>query len=103
MEYSNDYTYLGTKLKYRLEIEAGGFSMLNDNFEVDIIRGPNVLHFTKYQCELGEDKNWYVCFDTKDLGVGRITAKVTAFVPDTDYPGGVRKEVQRLDLIPVRG
>ena len=97
---SEDKIYLGTRLKYVLEIEASGFSMDTDNFCVDLIRGPKVIHLEKGELEY-DDENWYVCFDTNELGPGIITAKVTAYVPDTDFADGIRTEVQKITLEPV--
>lgn len=102
MAVSNEQTYLGTELKYLIEITASGFSMADDDFEVEIIRGSKVLHFDKTDMETDEQGNWYVCFDTKDLKTGKISARITAHVPDNDYPDGIRDEVQRIDLITVK-
>ena len=87
---------------YLIEIGAGGFDMLRDKFSVDILRGPNCLHFDKADMEVDESGHWYVCFDTMALGTGKVTAKVTAFVPDTDYPDGFRSEVQKIDLVIIK-
>ena len=103
MDYlSNDSTYIGTRLKYVLEIAAQGFSMEKDRFCVDICRGPNTLHFDKLDLEFDDDGNYYVCFDSLALGTGKVYAVVTAYVPDTDYPDGFRKEVQKIDLLQIK-
>ena len=90
---------VGTELKFLVEITADGFSMDEDDFEVEIIRGPNTLHFDKTELEVDKDGNYYVCFDTAPLGTGRVTAKVTAYVPDDDFEDGFRTEIERVDLI----
>lgn len=95
----DELSYLGTRLKYAIEIGAGGFNMMEDNFTVDIMRGPNTLHFDKEDLELDANGHFYVCFDTMALGSGKVSARVTAYVPDTDFKDGVRVEVQKLDLI----
>ena len=96
---SSDEIYIGTELKFLLEIGAQGFSMAEDRFCVDLLRGPNTIHLEKEDLELDEDGNYYVCFDTLALGTGKVTAKITAYVPDTDYPDEFRTEVQKIDLI----
>lgn len=101
MEYAQEHTYLGTELKYLLQIEADNFSMDEDNFEVDIYCGIKSIHFNKSDMDPGED-GWYVTIDTKDLCIGKIFAKVTAYVPDSDFPDGLRKEVEKIELIPIR-
>ena len=95
---SKEAVYIGTKLKYLVEIGSAGFSMEDDRFTVDITRGINTMHFEKIDMECDENNNWYVCFDTLALGTGLLTAKVTAYVPDTDYSDGFRTEVTKIDL-----
>ena len=42
-----DNVYVGTELKYLIEIEADNFSMVDDDFTVEIVRGPNHQFFAK--------------------------------------------------------
>lgn len=99
---SSDDIFIGTKLKFIIEIGAMGFSMEDDRFCVDITRGPNTIHFEKVDMETDDMGNWYVCFDSLALGTGKVTAKITAFVPDSDYADGYRTEVQKIDLLVIR-
>ena len=99
---SNDEVYIGTELKFRIEIGSSGFNMMDDDFMVDIYRGPNALHFKKEDLEMDELNNFYVCFDTLALGTGKVSAKITAFVPDSDYPDNLRTEVAKIDLINIK-
>lgn len=92
--------YLGTELKFLVEIEAGGFSMENDDFTVTIKRGSKQKVFEKADLARVDDK-FYVCFDSAELGSGMIQAIVTAYVPDTDFPDGLRTEVFVMDLLNV--
>lgn len=99
---SDDQIYIGTELKYLVEVGAQGFDMANDRFTVDIMRGPNLIHFEKEDMELDENGNYYVCFDTMALGTGKVTAKIIAYVPDTDYPDELRTEVAKIDLVVIQ-
>lgn len=101
-KYSTDDIYIGTELKYLVEVSAVGFSMDKDRFTVDIMRGPNVIHFEKEDMELDINGNWYVCFDSLALGTGIVSAKITAYIPDTDYPDNLRTEVKRIQLIQIK-
>ena len=92
--------YVGTKLKFFIEISSPGFSIEDDNFTVDIIRGNNVIHFEKHELDF-TDEGFFLCFDTSKLGVGIISAKVVAYVPDSDFDDGIRTEVVRVDLAKV--
>lgn len=94
--------FIGTELKYLVEIDAGGFSMVDDDFTVTIKRGSKQKVFAKADLARdGEDK-FYVCFDSSEFGTGLIQAVVTAYVPDTDFPDGLRTEVYLMDLVNVK-
>lgn len=105
-----DSVYVGTELKYLIEIEADNFSMVDDDFTVEIVRGPNHQLFAKADLvdeeyeEEDTDHNtvtkhhYYVCFDTAALGIGNYYAIVTAFVPDLDFSDGFRTEVYKVEL-----
>lgn len=95
---SGDEIYVGTELKYVVRIEAEGFDMWEHEFEVDIVRGPKKLHFAKDDMVIS-DEEFYVCFDTRELGPGRVYAYITAHVPDSDFQDGIRDEVQKIELL----
>ena len=107
---SYESVYIGTELKFLIEIEADNFSMVDDNFTVDIVRGLNRQHFEKsdlvdeeYQEEDADHNtvtkhHYYVCFDTATLGAGTVYAIVTAYVPDMDFSDGLRTEVYKVEL-----
>ena len=102
--------YSGTEAKYLIEITADGFSMVDDDFTVEIVRGPNHQFFAKadlvdeeYQEEDADHNTvtkhrYYVCFDTATLGAGTVYAIVTAYVPDMDFSDGLRTEVYKVEL-----
>lgn len=105
--------YSGTEAKYLIEITADGFSMVDDDFTVEIVRGPNHQFFAKadlvdetYEEEDAEHNTvvkhrYYVCFDTTNLGIGNLFAIVTAFVPDDAFGDGLRTEVIKVELEPI--
>lgn len=105
-----DNVYVGTELKFLIEIEADNFSMVDNDFTVEIVRGPNHQFFAKADLvdeeyeEEDTDHNtvtkhhYYVCFDTATLGIGNYCAIVTAYVPDLDFSDGLRTEVYKVEL-----
>ena len=93
--------YIGTELKFIIEITADGFSMVDDNFTVLLKRGGVSRLFEKGDLIQDDEDNFYVCFDSTDFGKGLITAVVTAYVPDEDFDDGFRTEVQKFDLIKI--
>ena len=93
--------YLGTKLKFLVEITAEGFSMVDNDFTVTLKRGSVTKTFTKSELVQDDEDNFYVCFDSSEFGRGLITATITAYVPDEDFDDGIRTEVQKFDLVNV--
>lgn len=93
----NDKIYVPTELKYKVTMTATGFSMDNDDWSVTITRGANSRTFLKSECVHGQD-GWYVCFNTADFGAGKYYATLTAYVPDSDFPDGLRTEVKKFEL-----
>lgn len=98
--------FIPTQAKYRIEIESPGFDMATDNFKLTLKRGTVSHEFLKSdlidKVEIvdGEEKHqFYLCFDTEDFGAGDIIVIVEAYVPDEDFTGGIRKEVDRFRLI----
>ena len=94
--------FFGTELKFLIEIEAGGFSMVNDDFTVTIKRGTKQKVFAKADLARDAEDKFYVCFDSAEFGTGMIQAVITAYVPDTDFPDGLRTEVYLIDLVNVK-
>lgn len=90
--------YFGTELKYLIEIEAGGFSMVDDDFTVTLTRGFKQRVYEKTDLIRDEEDNFYVVFDSAEFGRGAVQATVTAYVPDTDFPDGLRTETFVMDL-----
>lgn len=86
-------TYLGTKLKYLLDIEGDGFDMDTEDFEVSFIGGTGDIDISKEQMVTDGKGKYYVLVDTNLLGVGVVKAIITAHIHDVDFPGEVRDEV----------
>lgn len=75
--------------------------MVDDDFTVTIKRGSKQKVFAKADLARDGEDNFYVCFDSAEFGTGVIQAIVTAYVPDTDFPDGLRTEVYMMDLLTV--
>lgn len=84
--------YFGQTPKYLLEITAGDLDMYDYDFTVRLQRGPNSVVIPKSKM-IADNEDWYLCFDTKELGVGTVRAIIIAYIPDTDFPGGTRTEI----------
>lgn len=101
--------YVGTKVKYLIEITSSGFDMARDDFDITLKWGTITKFFAKSDLvdttviEEGVEKHqYYLCFDTSEFGYGDIMAIVRAYVPDTDFPDGIRLEVDKFKLLTPR-
>jgi hypothetical protein len=109
----DDSAFSGTERKFLVEMISPGFDMERDEFEVVLTRGmtQRVFHksdmieeeytVTENNVEVTK-KNYYLCFDTMDFGSGVIVATLIAHVPDSDFPDGIRDEVEEFDLLLVK-
>lgn len=98
----DDEAFLGTEKKYLLEIKSSGFDMETDDFNVTIKRGANTIHLEKADMVQDHDGNYYITFDTSDLGTGVASITVTAYVPDSDFPDGLRTEIEKFNLVRIK-
>lgn len=91
-----DSIYLGTDLKVLIEMEAPGFSMSEDNWEVSLKSGGKVLKtFAKDECIEDSEGKFYICIRAADLKTGTIDIVFHALVPDDDWDDGIRNEVDK--------
>ena len=67
--------------------------MSDFDFSVELIGSTGTLTVMKASMPVDSDGNYYLCFDTKDLGVGKVKAVVTALINDQDFQDGIRREV----------
>ncbi|MBO4924817.1 MAG: hypothetical protein J5382_11955 [Bacteroidales bacterium] len=95
-----DGAWVGTLLKYKIEITADGFDMAEDNFEVEVCRGKMSVRIRKEDM-LQTEEGFFILVDTETLGAGKYEVVTHAFVPDVDAPDGIRPEVDKQTLIVV--
>lgn len=95
--------YLGTELKFALTITSEGFSMITDDFKVVIksTKKRKEVVITKDEMMLDENDKYLFTIDTEELGIGEYWIYVYAYVPDDDFPDGLRTEVQKQQLCTV--
>ena len=98
----NGDVYYGSTPKYRLDIEAE-LPMSDFDFEADLICGERHITIEKGSMPKDSSGNYYVCFDTKNLGIGPVKAVITAKIPDEAFrdKGGIRKEIYVIDRLTV--
>ena len=95
-----DRAFLGTEMKFKVEITATGFSMVNDDFTVTLKRGAITKTYQKSDL-IYDGYGFYICFDTAEFGSGVMTAIIRAEVPDDDFDDGFRTEVYKFDFLTI--
>lgn len=94
-----DNYYIGTELKFRLEIQAEGFDMDDDDFTVTLICGQKKKVYAKGDLVQDEQNNWYILINTNEFRDGTLRMVVKAEVPDLDFSDdSKRTEVAVVDL-----
>lgn len=110
----------GTKVKFAINIEAQGFSMDTDDFDIEVIstresvrgyknpeRGTSndlvIYNDITTASPTGDDSasseagdivsKWYAILDTSKLSVGQLRVVATAHIPDINVDGGIRTEL----------
>lgn len=89
--------YLGTELKFSLDIQVEGFDMLDDDFKI-IVKTANtkrVVEITKGEMILTDEDVFLFTIDTAILGTGEYYITTFAYVPDEDFDDGLRTEVHK--------
>ena len=95
--------YQGTELKFQLDIESVGFSMINDDFKV-VVKNKNTQQsvvILKSDMIITQEEKFLFTIDTSVLGIGTYIITTTAYVPDEDFKDGYRTEVQKQTLCQV--
>ena len=91
--------FLGTELKLNLNIDPiNGFTMEDYDFLIDVYcQSSKVATITKMQAIKVDKNNYLICVNTENIGTGNLKCKVTAYVPDEDFPDSTRTEVSVID------
>lgn len=89
----DDWFYIGSDLKLRIDITAPGFDQYGDDYTIDLYCGDELSKsFTQDDVRLS-DGHFYLPIPSEGLKPGILRIVVTALVPDSDFPGGIRKEI----------
>jgi hypothetical protein len=95
----NESPFIGTELKLNIHIEPIGETTMDDyNFEVEVYCSPKrPIIIPKANAIRIDSDNYVVLVDTNVVGAGDLKCKVTAQVPDGDFPDLLRTEVVCID------
>ena len=88
---------IGTEEKFNVRVAPiGDLHIIDYDFSVEAYSNSNARAvIPKEDVIFVDDDNFIVRIDTNELGLGQITLEVTAFVPDSDFPDGLRTEIAR--------
>lgn len=93
---TSEKIYVGTELKYHLEITGTGFSIETDDFEVELICGKTSKILKKLDMIIDGQGEFYLPIDTADFPKGGdLEVVVRVFIPDEDFPDGFRTEIYK--------
>lgn len=95
----NQSPFIGTELKLNIHIEPIGDTTMDDyDFEVEVYCSPKrPIIISKANTIRVDSDNYVVLVDTNVVGAGDLKCKVTAQVPDGDFPDQLRTEVVCID------
>ena len=99
---TSDYTWNGTGLKFAVSMTCSGFDMDDDDWTITVTKGKTSIVFDKDSAVQDAQDNWYICIDSTLLGPGMAQIIFDAYVPDDDFEGGIRHEIQKYDLINIQ-
>lgn len=89
---------LGTEFKINVHVEPiDGLHMSDYDFTCRfyIYTNRNV-NISKSEMIRVDDDNYIACIDSSKLGVGTIMMRITAQIPDADFPDGLRTEIETI-------
>lgn len=89
---------IGTELKLNLNIDpVGAFTMDSYDWEAEVFCCGEALHIDKSEAIRVDDSNYMLLIDTNKTGAGTLKCKVTARIPDSDFPDMCRTEVNTIN------
>jgi len=96
---------LGSQEKIEFNADLPDDMKLEDiDFTVDVInvtadspKTPKRKRFVKSECLLTETGAYIILINTDDFGVGMLMLRLTVFIPDSDFQGGYRQNVIKIN------
>lgn len=87
--------FAGTEVKLNVNISPiEGMSMENYDFKVQCFTSARkVVTIDKAKAIKVDADNYKICVDTNGIGSGALRCRITAYLPDDDFPDKLRTEV----------
>lgn len=86
----------GTEFKINVHVEPiDGLHMDDYDFSCRFYVYTNrVVRIEKKDMIRVDQDNYIACVDSSKLGIGAVMMRITAFIPDVDFPDRLRTEVE---------
>jgi hypothetical protein len=86
----------GTEFKINIHVEPiDGLHMDDYDFSCRFYVYTNrVVRIEKKDMIQVDQDNYIACVDSSKLGIGAVMMRITAFIPDVDFPDRLRTEVE---------
>lgn len=98
INFAKERVCIGTEIKLNLNIEpVGAFTMDSYDWEAEVFSCGEALHIDKSEAIRVDDSNYMLLIDTNKTGAGTLKCKVTARIPDADFPDMTRTEVNTIN------
>lgn len=94
--------YIGTDLKFKINITAEGFDMSTDAFSIKLRSGNSLIDVPNENIVSDGEDGYFLLVNTSQLKAGLLQMIVIAEVPDDDFPSGIRHEVDRVNLCTIK-
>lgn len=89
--------YIGTDLKFEIELTSSGFSMDDDDWTISVKSANKIVQeIPKSDCVKEQDGKWYVFVNAEYLKKGDLELVAHAYVPDEHFNDGYRDEVDKV-------
>lgn len=91
--------FIGTELKLNIHIDPLGELTMDDyDFTVEVYcTVKKALVINKADAIRIDENNYIVLVDSAIIGAGDVKCKVTAHIPDFDFPDTIRTEIVGID------
>lgn len=94
---AEDRYYLGSDLKFKIEITASGFDQATDDYTIDLYCGNKKIAYTRSDI-VEQGGEYYLLVNTSLLKPGTMKLVITAMVPDDTFASGVRREIEVVNI-----
>ena len=94
--------FLGTEIKFAVEVTCEGFDMDTDDFTCSIMKGHNVVKEYAKSDLIVEEGTYILCIDTTEIGAGNFDLAINAQVSDGHFPDSKRTEIERVSLMTIK-